>query len=499
MTVCWNALLLWLSLAASSVVVWANPDDRFIWKFGGNFVASTISECQNLSVIVEANATSTYMGVPPYYLFALVEGGVPSVSLIGSNPNQLTWQNKHQRGSTLMLTVMDSNFSTGGVSPTVYNITEGTQTSCLPASTDALLPPAIPSITPNVTGKIETCQPWGLTISGGTKPYLILLAALNSPVVTNVTMGGNDDVFTYIDRADPNELLMASVVDATGKWGISSPLILPSGSNDTNCTGLISTSQTTAQIEQQAQARAASAREQHDHHRHVAIGVGVGVGVGIPLLLIIGGLLFLRRRARRGMGMWDSKDYTPRAWHQNDNDDATNSEMRENGQIAPVTSQPSSTRKLPVYTPTQTPLPSPPFSPDAGATPPNSSPVTAGRSSTTLGLAATSSSSSPPPPQTPPPQTPPPATNRERPGKNRPGSALRTATSTSTFHTLTPSQSQAAFGGSTPQLLDPDVLPDIIIQHRDGGPRGGGVVHELPPPYVDRSGEEREGEGGERT
>ncbi|KAJ3480185.1 hypothetical protein NLI96_g8531 [Meripilus lineatus] len=32
--------------------------------------------------------------------------------------------------------------------------------------------------------------------------------------------------------------------------------------------------------------------------------------------------------------------------------------------------------------------------------------------------------------------------------------------------------------------FDPDVQPDIIIQHRDGG---SGIVQELPPPYVDRN------------
>ena len=32
--------------------------------------------------------------------------------------------------------------------------------------------------------------------------------------------------------------------------------------------------------------------------------------------------------------------------------------------------------------------------------------------------------------------------------------------------------------------LNPDIQPDIIIQHRDGG---AGIVHELPPPYADRT------------
>ena len=34
---------------------------------------------------------------------------------------------------------------------------------------------------------------------------------MNSPVITNVSMGPEDDVFTFIDRADPKGLLM-------GKW-----------------------------------------------------------------------------------------------------------------------------------------------------------------------------------------------------------------------------------------------------------------------------------------
>lgn len=63
-------------------------------------------------------------------------------------------------------------------------------------------------ITPNVTTSIETCEPWGLTVLGGKKPYQVVLSALNSGIITNVTMGANDDVFTFIDRADPNELLM---------------------------------------------------------------------------------------------------------------------------------------------------------------------------------------------------------------------------------------------------------------------------------------------------
>lgn len=52
------------------------------------------------------------------------------------------------------------------------------------------------------------------------------------------------------------------------------------------------------------------------------------------------------------------------------------------------------------------------------------------------------------------------------------------ASSRSQNHTSLPSSSS----GSQNQSIDPDAQPDIIIQHRDGG-----IVQELPPPYLDRS------------
>ncbi|KAI0804494.1 hypothetical protein BC629DRAFT_1180670 [Irpex lacteus] len=42
----------------------------------------------------------------------------------------------------------------------------------------------------------------------------------------------------------------------------------------------------------------------------------------------------------------------------------------------------------------------------------------------------------------------------------------------------------ATSAGQIDNNYNPDVQPDIIIQHRDGG---AGIVQELPPPYADRS------------
>lgn len=60
----------------------------------------------------------------------------------------------------------------------------------------------------NVTKDLSTCKPWGLKVSGGTPPYNITLAAVGSPVVTNVTLPSGDDVLTWIDRAPPNTQIL---------------------------------------------------------------------------------------------------------------------------------------------------------------------------------------------------------------------------------------------------------------------------------------------------
>ncbi len=83
--------------------------------------------------------------------------------------------------------------------------TAGSNTTCLSSITAAQLQ-AIPSITPNATGKIETCQSWGLTIAGGEQPYTVVLTALDSSSVTNTSVNSND--FTYVNEVAPSELFM---------------------------------------------------------------------------------------------------------------------------------------------------------------------------------------------------------------------------------------------------------------------------------------------------
>ncbi|KIP02077.1 hypothetical protein PHLGIDRAFT_60745, partial [Phlebiopsis gigantea 11061_1 CR5-6] len=112
--------------------------------------------------------------VPPYYLIAFEVGGVPTTTNLGSDASNLSWKNTHKRA--------------------------GSDTSCLPSSIDTS---KIASINPNVTDTLSTCEEWGLTITGGQKPYTVVLSALNSPIITNITMGAKDNILTWPNRADP--------------------------------------------------------------------------------------------------------------------------------------------------------------------------------------------------------------------------------------------------------------------------------------------------------
>ncbi|KAI0366450.1 hypothetical protein BV20DRAFT_952135 [Pilatotrama ljubarskyi] len=228
-------------------------------------------------------------------MLVLEAGGITTVTPIGSDPTSLVWQNNHRRGASLLLTVIDSAGNTGGFPVQSTEVIAGSDTSCLiPAPTSST-----PRITPNVTTELKTCQPWGLTVTGGVKPYYVTFGQTASGVITNVTMGPEDDVFTFIDRADPNQRLMAAVMDSTGQWGVSTVLVQTAGSTDTSCTGLNSVSLTKAQVEMQAAAADAAARASAAKAHAKTVALGVVFGVVVPIL--IGGAVGIwwwRRRRR---------------------------------------------------------------------------------------------------------------------------------------------------------------------------------------------------------
>jgi len=174
-------------------------------------------------------------------MLAFAIGGTPITTLIGTDENNLSWTATHPVGASIFTLIPPLNsygnrisvdtqcsrrkwqrrrdspeqndcdwyvsvFATLKLSYSKI-LQAGQTTQCV--TTPVSTPPF--TVTANVTKDLQTCQPWGFTIKGGVPPYIITLAAPNSPIVTNVTIPYGNDAFTYIDRADPNGELMGAL------------------------------------------------------------------------------------------------------------------------------------------------------------------------------------------------------------------------------------------------------------------------------------------------
>jgi len=297
-----TSLLTFLVLSCVIAPCRAQTNKIFQWQFSGNALSTSLPSCHSFPITVKPfNASVDTHGVPPFYMTAFAIGGTPTTTLIGTSEDTLAWTVDHPIGTQLLLTVVDANGSSGGVGPSLFTVTAGQTTQCIPAaSTDAPF-----TVTANVTDTINTCQPWGLTITGGAPPYNVTFAALNSPVITNVTMGPTDDAFTFIDRADPNTQLIAAISDLNGRWATGTPIVKTAGSADVDCTGLVSSSGSSTVIKEQEQAALAATKSRKTK------AVVAGVVVTIVVLLLLGGagtFLYLRRRKMQEI----AKEISPR-------------------------------------------------------------------------------------------------------------------------------------------------------------------------------------------
>ncbi|KAJ7117399.1 hypothetical protein C8R43DRAFT_1137691 [Mycena crocata] len=284
-------LLTFLVLSCAIAPCRAQTNKIFQWQFAGNSLSQSLPSCRSFDISVKPfNPANDTHGVPPFYMVAVAVNGTPSTSLIGTDESKLAWVVNQPIGTQMLLEVVDSQGSSGGVPPSLFTVTAGQSTTCIPAaSTD---PPF--TVTANVTDTLTTCQPWGLTIKGGTPPYNVTLAALNSPVVTNVTMGPTDDAFTFIDRADPGTQLIAAISDLNGRWASGTPIVKTTGSTNVDCIGLVSSSGNSTVIKQQEQAALASSKSR----KKTAIIAGVVVTV-VVLLLLGAAVVFLYMRRRK--------------------------------------------------------------------------------------------------------------------------------------------------------------------------------------------------------
>lgn len=303
--------------------------------FDWTLETDALAECQTLSVQVSSRTSEgSAVGVPPYYFLAFEVDGVPTTTPMDGIPSNMSWQVRHKRGSLLLLTMVDSNGSMGGISSVTYSVAASNDTSCLPeASSNHSV------LLSNVTDTLSTCQPWGLAVHDGQKPYTLVLSSVGASLTTNATLYLEGDVYTYINRASPDGLIMASVVDATGRWGISTGLMHTQGSSDTSCQGLISTSSSSnatffssSTLLASTSFRTTSSLAANNEHPQAGptnetkpvtkiaskngLLIALHLGIGIPVLIAIciAARLCYNRRSSRRAYRHDDHMYAPRPW-----------------------------------------------------------------------------------------------------------------------------------------------------------------------------------------
>ncbi len=59
--------------------------------------------------LIPLNTSTTDLGVAPYYMMAYAERGSTTVSLIGNDPTQLTWQVQNPKGVSVWCHLLTSH------------------------------------------------------------------------------------------------------------------------------------------------------------------------------------------------------------------------------------------------------------------------------------------------------------------------------------------------------------------------------------------------------
>ncbi|KAF7358402.1 hypothetical protein MVEN_00890400 [Mycena venus] len=275
------------------------------WGFTGSQTGSNLAACATIPLgVFPGSQQST--GVPPYYMMAFPVSGTPMTSLIGTNASALEWTVAFPVGTLLLLGVVDSLGTSGGIDTGVYTVVGGSTTQCIPSDSR----PAF-TITSNLTSgsTLSTCDGWQLSIQGGTPPYKVTLAPSNSADVVNVTLRPNDSVFNYLNQSPPGSQLLGAVSDSTGRWATDGPTVQTSGSKDTTCNGLSSSSGPATSSSPVNSPSDSPAAHSGISRKTIAI---IGGSVGGAVLLLALAAVFLCARHRRDRELeWSGSELAP--------------------------------------------------------------------------------------------------------------------------------------------------------------------------------------------
>ncbi|KAK0435473.1 uncharacterized protein EV420DRAFT_1648493 [Desarmillaria tabescens] len=468
----------------------------FQWAFDSNSVSSTLESCHEFGILVKPyDPNNDTHGVPPFYMRAYEKGGGLITSLLGQNESNLTWTVNNPVGSEILLNVIDSEGSSGGNAPKLFTVGTGTTTNCITETNSTTF-----TVTSNVTAtELQPCQPWGLRIKGGIPPYNISLVQTDSPVVTNVTTGGDDDAYTYINRATSGQIMLAGVSDSAGAVAWGTPSITPTGNTDIDCGSLQSGSGNATALD----AAAAAAANAGKNKNHAGLIAGVVVGVLAFLLLVTAGWFFWRRRRQAQKTNTEiDPDVTPYMPVSPMSDNSSQA-MTINAFVGHTPVLPH-TPKSPSYSNGSTTMSDVSRSPSSGVSSlPPFDPRRLMEDGTegTYQTASLSSSASVRPGFTNFPQS-----SIRRPSKTAEGGLTTAEPDSSVSESIGSAggvqRSQSAMPPSSNGAYDPwPARPasygtrenvtstgegELIIQHRDGG-----TVRELPPPYADRFSQNR--------
>ncbi|KAJ7206704.1 hypothetical protein C8J57DRAFT_1541277 [Mycena rebaudengoi] len=177
-------------------------------------------------------------GVPPYYMMAFPVSGTPMTSLIGTNASALEWTVAFPVGTLLLLGVVDSLGTSGSIAIGVYTVAARRHNAFRPTRAQPLR--SLRISLPDPCFQLATVG--SSRFREGKPPYKVTLAPSDSADVVNVTLRPNDSVFNYLNQSPPGSQLLAAVSDSTGRWATDGPTVQTSGSKDTTCNGLSSSS-----------------------------------------------------------------------------------------------------------------------------------------------------------------------------------------------------------------------------------------------------------------
>lgn len=444
------------TLIAAIFILFSTTCQAFFFSLG-DYLSETFTTCQELTVVIIQN-TTTPVGVGPYTLLSIEVGGIPVSTPLGNGtpvtlPNgpgiNLSWKVPHKAGATLALTVLDSVGNSGGTPNNFYTVSAGSDNSCLPPA------PTTPfSVKANVTSSINTCQPWGITVTGGTKPYIGYIAALNQ-FPTTVKFEQADDALTFINRVAPGTTMMAVIKDANGNFATGTPKVNTAGGKDSSCPGLNTRTGNAAVIQaQNALSQGQATQAAQAKQRTVIIAVVVVI---ILVLILAGVFVFLYMRKRRvDQGHIEGQDAKSRPYDGQPVPSTTGDISApvftafDRGSVSSHellldTHQCSEKCRCGRYNSAQQDIGVGPYSPIASSLARH--PSSSAASSYSIGRAITSR-------------------NRILPASPRPPGRVASSVKT------------GGPGGSRLTLVN-DQNADIVIQHRDAG-----NVQELPPPYM---------------